>query len=201
MELTPVPRRTSRLGRVPLAAAAVFVGVVVFMQMVPLALGLQRYVVTGDAMGDSVPRGALVLTRDVPGSDLRPGDVITFVPPGATTEDRVTRRVISVRDGRIHTGGDRTGADPWTLSGDTGPRARMLFHVPYVGYPFLGELGRWFWLLAAVPLAAVLLALLGDRDRKRALAKERSSEVRSQPGPDEWESAELGAPARRELAG
>lgn len=191
MELTPVPRRTSRLGRVPLVAAGAIVVAVILMQVLPLALGLQRFVVTSDAMGDSVRRGSLILTRDVPGSQLRPGDIITFVPPGAAGSERVTRRVVNVLGNRIHTGGDRTGTDPWTLSADTEPRARMMVQVPYVGYPFVGELGRWIWLLAAVPLAAVLLALLADREHERAVEQaRRDREALAVPGPrddDPWE--------------
>ena len=171
MELRPVPRRgTRRLGRVWLLGAALVLGVVALLQILPAALGLQRYVVTTDAMGDTLPRGSLVVARTVVTGDLRVGDIITF--PSPEDGQLVTRRVTGVFNDRVITGGDTSGPDPWSLSRDSATRDRMLFHVPLVGYPFIGELGQWVWLVAAVPIAAVLLAVLGDFEHRRRQADE-----------------------------
>ena len=39
-------------------------------------------------MDGSLGRGSVVLARDVPPTDLRVGDVITFLPPGADPDER-----------------------------------------------------------------------------------------------------------------
>lgn len=172
MEIAPVPRRPplSAVGRLVLVLA--FLLPVVVLMLVPATLGLQRYVVTGDAMGGSMGRGALVYAHSVPVSDLAVGDVITFVPPGSDSGDRVTRRVVGLEAGTARTqGDDRSRPDPWTLSLDDPVQTKVLFAVPWVGYPFTGPLGGGAGIVLGIGTVA-LIGALGARISARRPARE-----------------------------
>jgi hypothetical protein len=177
MELTPVPARDSSIGRrVWLLVAAAVLAPVVLLVALPTVLGLQRYVASSDAVGDSVPRGSLTFAEEVRGSALRPGDIISFRPPlGPANRPLVTRRVESTTMTGIKTASDTTGTDPWVLP-SSGRWSRVVLHVPYVGYPFIAGLSPAFWLmLASMPTLAVLLAVSADLlgVRRRRLERRR----------------------------
>jgi signal peptidase I len=126
---------------------------VVLVILLPAALGLQRYVITGGSMSGTIDRGSVVYARLVPVSSLRSGDVVTFVPPGLSTP--VTHRIIdvSMKDGQrvFKTRGDANPvADPWAITFPRPVLARYAFHVPYVGF-----------LLALLSLRSVRMALIG----------------------------------------
>ena len=90
------------------------------MALVPLFLGvlvvlgqLRVMPVLTGSMAPGIPVGTLVAVTPV--SSVHVGEVIMFVPPGATRP--VLHRVVSL-DGGVHTKGDaNTAADPWVLSG------------------------------------------------------------------------------------
>ncbi|WP_344045358.1 hypothetical protein [Nocardioides panacihumi] len=168
MELTPVLARPSLMGRLwPLVAVAVFAPLALLV-VLPSVLGLQRYVVTSDALGNSVPRGSLTFAESVPAPDIEVGDVITFRPPGTPADaPYVTRRVVRDTPDGILTSGDGTGTDPWVLS-PTGRHSRVVAHIPYVGYPFIAGVRPTMWvMLVSVPMLAVLLAVGADVGRAR----------------------------------
>ena len=66
---------------------------VLIATLVPPLLGYQRFVVVGGSMEPTIHRGSVIFDEIVPVEDLRPGDVITYVPPGHTTPS--THRIIS----------------------------------------------------------------------------------------------------------
>ena len=51
------------------------------LMLIPAALGYHRYVITGDSMSGSIDRGSIAFDDEVPVSELREGDVITYDPP------------------------------------------------------------------------------------------------------------------------
>jgi len=165
----PAPPGWSRL----LVVLGVFMPVTV-LALLPIGLGLERYVVTNDDMAPAIGRGAVVLERKVPASDLRPGDVITFRPPSeAGVEGRVTRRIVSIDGGRAHTRADAGPApDPWTLPLDRPTEQRVVAALPYVGYVYLALVDSSRALaqgaLAIGSLALVLALLVGRRRVARA---------------------------------
>jgi signal peptidase I len=168
LELAPVPSRPPFMGRLWLVVALAVLAPTFLLVALPAMLGLQRYVVSTDAMGDSLPRGSLIFAEKVSGTDLRTGDVITFRPPLAGPgTGYVTRRVASIGAAGIITTADGARVDPWQLPVG-GERARVVARVPYVGYPFVGGLRPSLWgTLASVPMLAVLLAVLADLQRSR----------------------------------
>ncbi|GAB3781340.1 S26 family signal peptidase [Nocardioides ungokensis] len=165
----PAPSGWSRI----LVVLGVFMPVTV-LALLPICLGLERYVVTNDDMAPAIGRGAVVLERKVPASDLRAGDVITFRPPSeAGVEGRVTRRIVSIDGDRAHTRADaRPAPDPWTLPLDRPTEQRVVTALPYVGYVYLAlvDSSRAFaqGALAIGALALVLALLVGRRRVARA---------------------------------
>ena len=163
MEIAPVPHRSTRGEWRRLALGMLVLAPVVLLVLLPAVLGLDRYVITDDTMDGSLGRGSVALARDVPPSDLRVGDVITFVAPGATDEDtRVTHRIVAIDSTGATTRGDAaTENDPWTLPLTDSTYARVWVSVPWVGYPFVVD-GGWV-LLAIAAGAALTLAVVAGR--------------------------------------
>jgi signal peptidase len=121
-------------------------------------------VLTGSMRGTFDP-GALVFTRQIPVSAIRPGDVIVFTPPGHTTP--YTHRVVTVSGSPSHrvvtTKGDANRApDAWKaqLKGSTVPR--VIGHVPYVGRVYVALQGRSLR-LALIALLGTVVAVSGTR--------------------------------------
>jgi signal peptidase I len=107
--------------------------------LVPAVAGYRRYVITGDSMGDSLPRGSIAYERLVPTRTIDVGDVVTYRPPGHAA--LVTHRVVwTGRDARgaaaLRTKGDANEVpDPWgRFTLHAREQARVAFHVPLVGY-------------------------------------------------------------------
>ena len=162
LEIAPVPHRPTRGEWRRLALGLLVLTPVVLLVLLPAVLGLQRYVVTDRSMDGSLGRGSVLLAREVPTADLEVGDVITFGPADGSSDERVTRRIVAIKDGVATTETDTTGSQdrsavPLTASS----YSRVWLGVPYVGYPFVMD-GGWV-LLAAAALAALVLALATGR--------------------------------------
>lgn len=172
MEIATSPQHPASTPWWRLVALVVVLAPVSALVLLPVGLGLQRYVASGDAMdGDrpgGIPRGAVVLEREVPADDLRPGDVISFRPPPSSGVDRmVTRRVVSIGPGGIVTRGDALpAADPWRLRPGGDPVPRVVMVVPWVGYAYLVVSDPLVWLVVLGSAAAV--GLLATRTGRRA---------------------------------
>jgi signal peptidase len=149
------------LGRVVLLAVVA----VLAAGFAPTLLGLDRYVLTGVSMEPSIHRGSLIFDEEVPVADLRTGDVITYVPPGAVHP--LSHRIVSiaVRGGqrRYRTRGDNNAvADPATFTLPHPTQARVRFAIPYAGWPFIAmsRPGLRVWLIAVPAFLLAAWALL-----------------------------------------
>jgi len=161
LELEPVPRRLSGGERRRYRVALLALVAVLLLLLIPPALGLERFVVTDRAMEDTLGRGSVAVSRDVPASDLRVGDVIPFERPGPE-DGPVTRRIVALEGTAATTRGDASRAvDPWTLQLTEPAYPRLLFAVPWIGYPFTGDIGGGGWMFLA--LVAAVALLLGTR--------------------------------------
>jgi signal peptidase len=171
MEIITAPRPPAPSGWSRVVVALGMFAPVTLLALVPIGLGLQRYVVTSDAMSPSIGRGAVVFEKSVPVSDLRPGDVITFPRPAATAANdepgRVTRRIVSIEDGWARTRADSEAApDAWSLALDRPTVHRVVVALPYVGYVYLAlfETGPVTALIAVgIGVIALVVALLLGR--------------------------------------
>lgn len=112
--------------------------------------------VLSGSMRPHLQPGDAVLTRRVPVTDLKPGDVVVFgVPESAGGGDRVHRLVDLTRtadDGIVfHSKGDANSAvDPWTANLH-GHAYRVVARLPYVGWVVDAKAhGLFLWVLLAV---------------------------------------------------
>jgi signal peptidase len=164
------------LGRLVLLAVVL----VLTAGFAPTLLGLHRYVLTGVSMEPAIPRGSLIFDETVPVADLRVGDVITYVPPGA---DRpLSHRIVSIalRGGerRFATKGDNNAvADPATFTLPHATQARVRFSIPYAGWPFIAASlpGLRMWLVAVPAFLLAFWALAGVWRQGGALVREQAA--------------------------
>jgi signal peptidase I len=132
----------------------------------PSLFGYQRYVLIGHSMEPTIHRGSLVFDEIVNVSDLRKGDVITYVPPGNL--EPVTHRLISRKVKKkggapiFRTKGDNNPvADPRTFQLIRQKQARFAFSVPYLGWLFIA-LGtpKVRFILLVIPALLIALSML-----------------------------------------
>ncbi|HEX3041289.1 MAG TPA: signal peptidase I [Solirubrobacterales bacterium] len=135
--------------------------------LVPAALGLQHYVIVSGSMTGTYDRGSVVFDEQAPVAALQRGDVITYSPPAFAPAGHatglVTHRIFSIDRAHGHavyrTKGDANPApDPWTFSLDQPRQAKVVAHVPYVGYALAALEIRWVRMLA-IGVPALLLAI------------------------------------------
>jgi signal peptidase len=147
----PAGRRRVLLTAATLLATAALAAYCLLL-VVPSLLGFQRYVLTGGSMEPTLHRGSLVFDKVTPVEDLAVGDVITYVPPGASRplSHRITSVTHDVNGGLVFTSkGDANEAgDPWKFTLDDQVQATVVFTVPWAGYPL--------WVLGS-PLSRLLL--------------------------------------------
>jgi signal peptidase I len=161
MEIETAPHRPAPTPWGRLLLFVVVFGPVTFLVLLPIGLGLQRYVMTGDSMAGSIGQGSIVFERVVPVSDLRPGDVITYDPPAAADVDgMVTHRIVAIGPDGIVTKGDAEAAvDPWTLRSEHPTMSRVAFSVPWVGWAYLFLFHPQGWLLTLGSAIALMLLM------------------------------------------
>lgn len=181
---------TRRIGSSVITIASVVGVVIVALMLVPALLGFDRYVITGGSMSGTFERGSLVFAREVPVTDLKPGDVITYLPPADSgVSELVTHRILSVaKDASVpsglvfHTKGDANdSADPWTFTLPAATQARVEGWVPTLGWVFIA-LSIPIVRMAAIGIPAALIALMYLRDFLRALRPTGASNATAPTG-------------------
>jgi len=163
---TEPPSTARRALRWAAATATVLCVALAAILLIPAALGYQRYVIVSGSMTGAYDRGSIVFDREVPVSDLKVGDTITYQPPpGTFSDDLVTHRIAWIgADAQgvpaFRTKGDANPSpDPWTFSLDKPDQAKVEFSVPYVGY-LLAALSIPAVRTLAIGIPAVLVAFL-----------------------------------------
>jgi signal peptidase I len=155
------------------AAVCLALGAVTF---VPAALGLSHYVIVGGSMTGTIDRGSVAFDEQVPVSALQVGDVITYNPPlnagAADSTGLVTHRIVSIRPAHgnpvFRTKGDANQApDPWTFTLDQPTQARVVGHVPFVGYALAAlEMRRVRMVLIGIPALLIVVSILTGMARE-----------------------------------
>jgi signal peptidase len=145
-------RQVGRVLRLAIALVVLGLSAGVAVSVVTMHLGV-RPVLTGSMRPDYGP-GAILFTRRVPISSLRPGMIVLFIPPGEHAEyaHRITTVTGPADSPIITTKGDaNTAADPW--------HAKL--PAPYVNQVIgsLPGLGRVFVTIRGT--GQIILALLG----------------------------------------
>jgi signal peptidase len=165
VEITTTRRRRRRAGQVVLNVVCAAVMLLAVALIVPGALGLQRYLITGSSMGGSLGVGSVAFEEVVPVNDLRVGDVITYQPPADSEIDHlVTHRIVSIEGGVYRTKGDANpDADPWTFELTDTSQPRVSFSVPYAGWAFIALQDRGLRMLViGIPATVIALISLGQ---------------------------------------
>lgn len=171
---TSAQSRTARWGRRLLNLVCVVVSLLALGFLAPSVLGLQRYAIAGGSMTGTYNLGSIVFDEVVPVSDLKVGDVITYLPPADSNIDNlVTHRIVSIKGDTYRTKGDANAdVDPWTFRLVAPTQPRVVASVPYVGWVLLGLQSRHVRMLA-IGVPAALIALLSLVQFVRALRRER----------------------------
>ncbi|HEY0952380.1 signal peptidase I, partial [Nocardioides sp.] len=185
MEITTSPHRPAPTPWRRLVVLVVVLAPVSLLVLLPVGLGLERYVMSGDSMDSGasggISQGSVVFERQVPLSDLRVGDVITFDPPPAVRDDGlVTHRIVGIEAGGFRTRGDNQAArDPWVLRPEQPTLPRVVLTLPWVGYVYLVVLHPVTKALLAVATAVLLVLVAGEiRGRRGGPAPSAAGESR-----------------------
>ena len=156
-------RRIIRVGTTLLLAAGVLLGALLVL---PALAGYQRYAIVSGSMTGTYDRGSIVYDEEVPVSDLKVGDPITYAPPpNASPEELVTHRIVWIGrneagEETFRTKGDANEtADPWTFTLEKPEQAKVAFSIPYVGY-LLAALSIPTVRMLAIGIPAIAVALL-----------------------------------------
>ncbi|WP_085872632.1 MULTISPECIES: signal peptidase I [unclassified Nocardioides] len=169
MEISTSPHRPAPTPWGRLLVLVVILGPVTVLVLLPIGLGLERYVLSGDSMDGGISRGSVVFERAVPVGDLRVGDVITYRAPASSgTEGLITHRIVDIGPDGIRTQGDANPTrDPWTLRPDQPTVPRVVFALPWVGYAYPVILHAHTWLLLFCSLAILGVLLSSEMVRRR----------------------------------
>lgn len=157
----------------------VSLAIVAVVVVMPVTLGYERYVITGGSMTGTIPRGALIFSKNVAVKSLKVGDIITYYPP--SSHSAITHRIISIshdaKKNRVfQTKGDfNKAADPWKFTLDRPQQAVYRFCIPYLGYVLVAlSLPISRILILALPALVIALSIM------RAMWREAGDEVRKQ---------------------
>ena len=194
-EIVTVRRRRGIARRVVVNVLSALVMLVAVAILLPAAFGLQRYVIAGGSMEGTYDLGSIVFEEVVPVSELKVGDVITYVPPAESgLDDLVTHRIVSIEGDTFRTKGDANAdVDPWTFQLTAATQPRVVSHVNYAGFVFLALQERTVRiLLIGIPAGIVALMSLSelftalrprskDRNQMAPLALEAADEPAEAP--------------------
>lgn len=191
IDTAPRPPAATPWGRLVLFVA--LLAPLTLFVLLPIGLGLERYVITGSSMdGDGpggIARGAVAFERVVPVSDLQVGDVITYRRPGADADEPlVTHRIVAIDHDDIVTQGDAEAQpDPWVLSPSGPTLPRVAFTVPWIGWAsiWLAHPSGWLLLVVAIVVLAVPTVRHARRRTSTLRRAQQIAEDTTAPAPDE----------------
>lgn len=182
MEISTTNPRSGRRMRILVNVVSVTVTLLAASFLVPSALGLQRFVITGSSMDGTIDLGSVAFAEVVPVSDLEVGDIITYTPPPDTGIDHlVTHRIVSIHGKTFRTKGDAVPQrDPWRFELNAPVQARVKYSVPYAGYVFIALADRTTR-IAVIGVPAGLITLMSFWQVIRQVRRRPS--VDPAPGP------------------
>ena len=134
--------------------------------------------------------GWMIVTKQIPVSQVRPGEILLFKPPGSSASfaHRVIRVEGSPNHPIIQTKGDANPvADPWRAQLKGSSAYQVVAEVPKVGWLLAGGARMWLRasLIGLVGLAVTVggaRSLLGGSVAPRHSARRRSASHRHHPG-------------------
>ncbi len=97
----------------PVLRTFAVLGFIVLLLLLAFTHKLFWAVVISDSMYPTMKRGDIILVQAIH-IDPHVGDIIMFKRPDSYLP--ITHRIIKIEDGRIYTGGDASGPDPWFIT-------------------------------------------------------------------------------------
>ena len=152
-------------------------------------------IIVGHSMEPTIPLYSVIIDEEVPPSQIRKGDVITFQEPDQP-DRKVTHRVARIEYskegtiGFITKGDNNESRDPWRVE-YSGSAYRVKTHVPRVGWLMIQSQTKWArLLLVALPVLIILVEFLRWlwRDEDEELL-EGDADVAYEWEPDQWDAA------------
>ncbi|MCF8589978.1 signal peptidase I [Gordonia liuliyuniae] len=152
----PAVRRRGRIGHTALSVAAVLGVLCIVSTLIALLTGVRPVIFETGSMAPTIPTGSLGISKTVPATELRPGDVV-----GVVREDgvRVTHRVVAVD-------GVAGNSVTLTMRGDGNDAPDHDSYIVtdgalvYGSVPFVGYVAAWLrnpYTVALQALAAMFL--------------------------------------------
>lgn len=141
--------------------------------VLPVLIGWQPAVVLSGSMEPAIRTGDVVVTREIPVSRLRPGQVLLAAAPGEEDSRLLHRFHSTSEDGRIVLQGDANAAPDSSPVTAEAVQGVGVLRVPWVGLPYAWVVqGRYLpVLLTVVGLGAcLLLARVRDITARRRAA-------------------------------
>jgi signal peptidase I len=140
-----------------------FVFALLAAAVVPLAFGLHTYAVRSGSMTPTIDTGDLVITRSIPPTEARTGDIVIFRDPEGSGR-LISHRVRAIREhqGRSYfvTRGDANNAfERWSVL-DSGSIGQVVYRLPKLGYA-LGRVSSGPGKIGLVVIPALILLVLG----------------------------------------
>jgi len=136
--------------------ALALVGSLVLWSVLPVVWGWTPQVILSDSMAPRIVAGDVVVTRPVPASSLRPGQIITVSDPDHPGRTRTHRFVRVDPDGELVTRGDANHQADSTHVRPSAVDGMAVLRIPYVGMPVL-----WLRLHDYAPLLICLGLAVG----------------------------------------
>ncbi|AEA47840.1 signal peptidase I [Archaeoglobus veneficus] len=103
----------AKISEPPYGRIALVLSIFALLMVLTLTHKLFFAVVTSDSMVPTFKRGDMFLAQALY-IDPQPGDIVMFKRPDVYLP--ITHRVLKVENGRIYTGGDASGPDPWYIT-------------------------------------------------------------------------------------
>ncbi|MCP2032204.1 signal peptidase [Okibacterium sp. HSC-33S16] len=137
--------------------------------LAPYLLGAATQPMRTDALEPEISQGDLVVSEPVDVSQLQPGDIITFRPPGGAPS--LTRTVIAVEQPTAPSATDIviTGDEvtpEYRISADQ-VIGRVAYHLPLAGVLSAEDRGWWSSPLVLLVVGALVLGLVLHRRSRR----------------------------------
>ncbi|UCR88544.1 signal peptidase I [Mycetocola spongiae] len=162
-----------------LTAFSILGAVCIVVFAVALIAGLRPLNVVSGSMEPGIPTGSLVLSRTIPASEIRVGDVITTVRNGS--DELITHRVESIEENP-----QRAGVYTMIMRGDANKvadasvyniteGAKYQIHIPFLGY-VSGAIQSRPGILLLIAAAALIVALYLIPGTRKPREEEKGAE-------------------------
>jgi signal peptidase I len=183
--LEPTRTNRARIAReIALTLGAVIGLVCIVVAAAALLFGITPLIVRSGSMEPTIPTGALAIAKDLPGADIKPGDVISVDNQQGI---RITHRVVSVDSiskgaAAVTLKGDANGvpdSQPYVITS----AKRVVFHVDGLGYAIAWLNTPAAMAIGALIVAALIWIMIFPKGRKRPSRPRHDTDRPAKPKP------------------